>query len=171
MASMTIMHKQANNILCDYYHTNNLHALYSNILSPVTQSLHELFKGTVRFVLDLDFKTEQNVLSVKHEFDTVLGSNSLIAVNTNGYGIHLIYPDILLTPQESSSKASGLKTQLAQYSGNIDTTIYNKILRTIYSNKLVGSRDVYVPFNDPLARRDANTLVRYSIYSSASSDG
>jgi hypothetical protein len=96
---------------------------------------------------------------MKSTLDAIYESNCLVATNFRDgkYGVHFIFP-IKVTEAEASTM---LQKILDKYPG----TKIKQPLRTIYSLKSHRTKDVYTPWDDPTAKRDAETLVKYSILS------
>jgi hypothetical protein len=113
-----------------------------------------------KFFIDFDYMNINgpiDVDNVKQLLDAEVGSTSLMARNIRTYktGLHLVYPEILVTADEA--------IQLVKRMNNpyIDPIPYRRSIRTIYSSKDYGEADYYTPDE---GGRDPETMIRYSIF-------
>jgi hypothetical protein len=154
---MEIISLNQDNVTCNVYSPPNLLEFYETKLTNNVICLHETTLDTFKFFLNFESKTPVNVRDMKSTLDAIYESNCLVATNFRDgkYGVHFIFP-IKVTEAEASTM---LQKILDKYPG----TKIKQPLRTIYSLKSHRTKDVYTPWGDHTAKRDAETLVKYSI--------
>jgi len=125
--------------------------------------LHEVVQGTFKFFVNFVSKTPVNVPEIQTNLESLFKSNCLVATNlrANRFGIHFIFP-IKVTTTEASTMLQQIIDRYPEYKQCVKKEI-DKMLRTNYSVKNNGDKDMYTPWKDKDAKRNAETLTKYSI--------
>ena len=141
------------------------HKFFNDFLSKENFNLHEAVPeyGEFKFFIDFDYLNINGTIDVqdiKRQIDTEIGYTSLMATNIRAIktGIHLIYPELVVTADEAIKIFCTIKSDLRRY---MDPVPYRRSIRTLYSSKDHGGSDYYIPED---GGRDAETMIRYSIH-------
>ena len=173
---MTHFSKAPGNLKGWWYKPDDLHAFFKKFLLSPSFNIHEVVPERFKFFIDFDYKNpaeylpDDVIIHLRRLFDGHVGSPSLLAVNKHDFktGLHFVYPERVVSRLEAIQLITEIKEAHPEVEDYLDEVPYTRSLRTIFSVKMVGEKDYYVPCD---GGRDAETMVRYSIYTHSGSCG